>query len=265
MGLALMEEIQIVDGRITNPSFTDYLIPTILDTPPMPIEVLEYADPHAPYGLRGVGEAPPSRRSGRRRGDPGRHRSGPAPGPDPARGRDPHPMTRPRLTAADLAEVERILAPADAALARDYLGDRRGSRCTRSTSPPTGAAGSAPGPHDRAPPSTSTPPTPPRWRAVGADLDQVAAVWPLLLAKLEREPVEDLRIDLEDGYRGHPDDEEDAQAVAAVRAVAADPPPYWGVRFKSFEAPTRAAGCARSTWCSAPRSRRRAARRLPAR
>ncbi len=58
MGLALMEEIQIVEGKIRNPSFTDYLIPTILDTPPMPIEVLEYADPHAPYGLRGVGEAP---------------------------------------------------------------------------------------------------------------------------------------------------------------------------------------------------------------
>jgi CO/xanthine dehydrogenase Mo-binding subunit len=58
LGLALMEEIQIVEGRIANPSFTDYLIPTILDTPPMPIEVLEYADPHAPYGLRGVGEAP---------------------------------------------------------------------------------------------------------------------------------------------------------------------------------------------------------------
>ncbi len=58
LGLALMEEIQIVAGKITNPSFTDYLIPTILDTPPMPIEVLEYADPHAPYGLRGVGEAP---------------------------------------------------------------------------------------------------------------------------------------------------------------------------------------------------------------
>jgi xanthine dehydrogenase D subunit len=58
MGLAVMEEIQIVGGKITNPSFTDYLIPTILDTPPMPIEVLEYGDPHAPYGLRGVGEAP---------------------------------------------------------------------------------------------------------------------------------------------------------------------------------------------------------------
>jgi xanthine dehydrogenase D subunit len=58
LGLALMEEIQISAGKIRNPSFTDYLIPTILDVPPMPIEVLEYADPHAPYGVRGVGEAP---------------------------------------------------------------------------------------------------------------------------------------------------------------------------------------------------------------
>jgi xanthine dehydrogenase D subunit len=58
MGLAIMEEIVVKEGKIRNPSFTDYLIPTILDTPPMPIEVLEYQDPHAPYGLRGVGEAP---------------------------------------------------------------------------------------------------------------------------------------------------------------------------------------------------------------
>ncbi len=58
MGLALMEEIVIKDGKIRNSSFTDYLIPTILDTPPMPIEMIENADPHAPYGLRGVGEAP---------------------------------------------------------------------------------------------------------------------------------------------------------------------------------------------------------------
>jgi xanthine dehydrogenase D subunit len=56
MGLALMEEIVIEDGKIRNPSFTDYLIPTILDMPPMKIEILEYADPHAPYGVRGVGE-----------------------------------------------------------------------------------------------------------------------------------------------------------------------------------------------------------------
>jgi CO/xanthine dehydrogenase Mo-binding subunit len=58
IGLALMEEIQLQDGKIRNPSFTDYLIPTILDTPPMQVQVLELGDPHAPYGLRGVGEPP---------------------------------------------------------------------------------------------------------------------------------------------------------------------------------------------------------------
>jgi xanthine dehydrogenase D subunit len=58
LGLAIMEEIQVRDGLIRNPSFTDYLIPTILDVPPMTIDVLEYPDPHAPYGLRGVGEPP---------------------------------------------------------------------------------------------------------------------------------------------------------------------------------------------------------------
>jgi CO/xanthine dehydrogenase Mo-binding subunit len=58
LGLAVMEEIQVSGGLVRNPSFTDYLIPTILDMPPMPVDVLEYPDPHAPYGLRGVGEAP---------------------------------------------------------------------------------------------------------------------------------------------------------------------------------------------------------------
>ncbi|MFC0599143.1 xanthine dehydrogenase subunit D [Streptomyces palmae] len=60
LGLALMEEI-VVDpetAKVRNPSFTDYLIPTILDTPSIPVDVLELADEHAPYGLRGVGEAP---------------------------------------------------------------------------------------------------------------------------------------------------------------------------------------------------------------
>jgi xanthine dehydrogenase D subunit len=58
LGLALMEEIQVSGGKVRNPSFTDYLIPTILDMPPMRLDVLELADPHAPYGLRGVGEPP---------------------------------------------------------------------------------------------------------------------------------------------------------------------------------------------------------------
>ncbi|QYN16720.1 xanthine dehydrogenase subunit D [Amycolatopsis sp. DSM 110486] len=58
LGLAVMEEIQVDAGRVRNPSFTDYLIPTVLDVPPMSIDVLERPDPHAPYGLRGVGEPP---------------------------------------------------------------------------------------------------------------------------------------------------------------------------------------------------------------
>ncbi|MEU1617024.1 xanthine dehydrogenase subunit D [Streptomyces sp. NPDC005722] len=59
LGLAVMEEILVSDrATVRNPSFTDYLIPTILDTPPIPVDVLELADDHAPYGLRGVGEAP---------------------------------------------------------------------------------------------------------------------------------------------------------------------------------------------------------------
>ncbi|MHA6802694.1 xanthine dehydrogenase subunit D [Salinifilum ghardaiensis] len=58
LGLAVMEEIHVSDGAIRNPSFTDYLIPTIADMPPMEIDVLESADPNAPYGVRGVGEPP---------------------------------------------------------------------------------------------------------------------------------------------------------------------------------------------------------------
>jgi len=58
LGLALMEEIQVVGGEVRNASFTDYLIPTVLDMPPVELDVLELADPGAPYGLRGVGEPP---------------------------------------------------------------------------------------------------------------------------------------------------------------------------------------------------------------
>ena len=58
MGLALMEEMQVEDGRVVDPSFSGYLIPTIMDTPPLPVDVLELPDPHAPYGVRGVGEPP---------------------------------------------------------------------------------------------------------------------------------------------------------------------------------------------------------------
>ena len=58
LGLAVMEEIQITDGRVRNPSFTDYLIPTMLDVPPMRLKIFEFPHPDSPYGLNGVGEPP---------------------------------------------------------------------------------------------------------------------------------------------------------------------------------------------------------------
>jgi xanthine dehydrogenase D subunit len=58
LGLAVMEEIQIKDGVIRNASFTDYLLPTILDMPPVRMDILELGDPRSPYGLKGVGEPP---------------------------------------------------------------------------------------------------------------------------------------------------------------------------------------------------------------
>ncbi len=58
LGLALMEEIQTRDGQILNPNFTDYLIPTALDMPPVVSELVEDPEPGAPYGVKGVGEPP---------------------------------------------------------------------------------------------------------------------------------------------------------------------------------------------------------------
>ena len=58
IGLALMEEIQTREGLILNASFTDYLIPTALDMPPVETVIIEDAEPTAPYGVKGVGEPP---------------------------------------------------------------------------------------------------------------------------------------------------------------------------------------------------------------
>src|SRR6187402_1223508 len=58
LGLALMEELVTRDGAILNASFTDYLIPTALDMPPVDIDLVEEPEPDAPYGAKGVGEPP---------------------------------------------------------------------------------------------------------------------------------------------------------------------------------------------------------------
>jgi citrate lyase beta subunit len=62
--------------------------------------------------------------------------------------------------------------------------------------------------------------------------------------KLAVEPIEDLRIDFEDGYGNRPDPVEDGDAAAAGAALAASlsegtAPPFSGIRIKSLEAPTR--------------------------
>lgn len=58
LGMALMEEVVTRQGRILNASFTDYIIPTILDVPRIESVIVERADLEGPYGARGVGEPP---------------------------------------------------------------------------------------------------------------------------------------------------------------------------------------------------------------
>ncbi|MGX1591165.1 DUF6986 family protein [Glutamicibacter sp. NPDC055491] len=69
----------------------------------------------------------------------------------------------------------------------------------------------------------------------------------LVGAKLASEPIEDLRLDFEDGYGNRTDAEEDAAVLAAADSVSAalaagKAPACIGIRFKCFEAPTRARG-----------------------
>jgi xanthine dehydrogenase D subunit len=58
LGLAVMEEIIVQDGRVRNPSFTDYLLPTALDAPNVVASFIEEYEPQAPLGAKGVGEPP---------------------------------------------------------------------------------------------------------------------------------------------------------------------------------------------------------------
>jgi xanthine dehydrogenase D subunit len=58
LGLATMEELTLRDGRLLNPSFTDYLIPTALDMPDVVASLIEEPEPGAPFGAKGVGEPP---------------------------------------------------------------------------------------------------------------------------------------------------------------------------------------------------------------
>jgi xanthine dehydrogenase D subunit len=58
LGLAVMEEIVLKDGKMRNPSFTDYLLPTALDAPSVVATMIEEPEPQAPLGAKGIGEPP---------------------------------------------------------------------------------------------------------------------------------------------------------------------------------------------------------------
>ncbi|OMH27665.1 aldolase [Tersicoccus phoenicis] len=84
-------------------------------------------------------------------------------------------------------------------------------------------------------------------RLVGVDDDLADRIAPLVETKLRAEPIEDLRIDFEDGLGARPDDVEDEVAVAAARTLAGTvvdgtAPPFAGLRFKCLEASTRRRG-----------------------
>lgn len=58
LGLAVMEEIVLENGKVRNPSFTDYLLPTALDAPAVVAVMIEEPEPQAPLGAKGIGEPP---------------------------------------------------------------------------------------------------------------------------------------------------------------------------------------------------------------
>jgi citrate lyase beta subunit len=161
------------------------------------------------------------------------------------------PVPPTALTDADLAAVDGLLAPADAERIAKYPGDLVTRQPVHTVYVPAdrmhpglaaewGRAASAALAAD-APTAAALA------AATGLDPDDVAGVWPALTRKLETEPIEDLRVDLEDGYGDRPDDEEDAHALAAGAAIATATsrgslPPYVGVRFKSLEGGTRRRG-----------------------
>ena len=57
IGYALTEEVKTENGRILNPGFTGYKIPTVLEMVlPIQLEIVETDDSEGPFGAKGVGE-----------------------------------------------------------------------------------------------------------------------------------------------------------------------------------------------------------------
>jgi citrate lyase beta subunit len=142
------------------------------------------------------------------------------------------------------AEINHRLEDADAALARDYPGERAGRQPVHTLYVPADQVE----PELLASYANQAQMSIVQFGAefldvVDGDEDLVGRV----LAKLEREPIEDLRIDFEDGYGTRSDEEEDETVREAAAVVArwvkdGAAPPFHGIRFKSLEPATRARG-----------------------
>jgi citrate lyase beta subunit len=165
-----------------------------------------------------------------------------------------------RLDADDFAAIDAAAAPADAMLAADRResvgrGESAGRQPVHTVYVPADRVAAAPdgwlaptwGAAARAAIDAHAPTALALAGATGMAPDVVEAVWPRLLDKIATEPIEDLRVDLEDGYGTRPDDVEDRDATESARALVAATaagvaPPYLGFRIKSLEPVTRRRG-----------------------
>ncbi|WP_436739973.1 DUF6986 family protein [Streptomyces sp. BBFR102] len=148
-------------------------------------------------------------------------------------------------------EVGALLAPVDAELERRYPGDPGTRQPVHTVYVPADAFGPTTlrdwGDEALDALDTHAPDAASFAAVLGLADDLAQPVYDRVRAKLTREPVEDLRIDFEDGYGPRPDAEEDEAAVRAARTVAAAcadgaAAPYTGIRMKCMEAAVRDRG-----------------------
>ena len=149
-------------------------------------------------------------------------------------------MTDPAELARLTAELDDRLAGADAALAAQFPGERPGRQPVHTVYVPADRYDEGLVPAYGAAALAAIDEHEDGFAELVADDDIVDRV----RAKLEREPVEDLRIDFEDGYVGKTDDEETADVEGAARGLAQSQQaraaaPFNGIRVKCFESHLR--------------------------
>lgn len=153
--------------------------------------------------------------------------------------------------------ISASLAPVDAELARRYPGDPGTRQPVHTVYVPGEVYGAGTvrswGDQALAALDEHAPDAAALGRVLDLPGDLAAAVYPRVRAKLEREPVEDLRIDFEDGYRGRDEDADAARAARLVSEAHRDgaarqrsgpgtTAPYTGIRMKCMEAAVRDRG-----------------------